>query len=117
MFSLYIFFIKVRASNRFFTLRTGLHVPYMMYEKPVLCRPKKPFSVIHCPSLSVRSQNHMTVLLRGLMQMFRLEDSVTVSVRSRLLSTLTHCYSHVMTQPVILNLNLAFADSISFWTN
>ena len=26
MFSLYIFFIKVRASNRFFTLRTGLHV-------------------------------------------------------------------------------------------
>ena len=49
--------------------------------------------------------------------MFRLEDSVTVSVLGHLLSTLAHSYNRVMTPPVISNLNLAIADSISFWTN
>ena len=73
--------------------------------------------VIHCPSLSIPFQNHLTVLLRGAMKMFRLEDSVTVSVLGHLLSTLAHSNNRVMTPPVISNLNLAIADSISFRTN
>ena len=73
--------------------------------------------VIHCPSLSIPFQNHLTVLLRGVMKMFRLEDPITVSVLGHLLSTLAHSYNRVMTPPVISNLNLAIADSISFWTN
>ena len=73
--------------------------------------------VIHCPSLSIPFQNHLTVLLRGVMKMFRLEDPITVSVLGHLLSTLAHSYNRVITPPVISNLNLASADSISFWTN